>query len=65
MCASIPVVGSSRIISFGLPIKLIANDKRRRIPPEKVDTFPFLFSYKFTDCKHFFISINVDENPLS
>ena len=64
MWASIPVVGSSKIISFGSPIKLIAKDKRRRIPPENVDTLPFLFSYKFTDSKHFLISFSVDGKPF-
>jgi len=63
--ASMPVVGSSRIISFGSPIRLIARDNLRLIPPENVETFPFLLSYKFTDSKHFLTSSYPDENPLS
>lgn len=63
--ASIPVVGSSRIINFGSPIKLIANESLLRIPPENVDTFPFLLSYRFTDSRHFLMSPYSAENPLS
>ena len=65
MWASIPVVGSSKIINFGSPTKLIAKDKRRRIPPEKVETFPFLLSYKLTDSRDFSVSFYVDENPFN
>jgi hypothetical protein len=43
ICASIPVVGSSKMINFGSPIKLIAKDNLLLMPPENVDTFPFLF----------------------
>ncbi len=56
ICASIPVVGSSKIISFGSPIKLMAKDRRLRMPPENVDTLPFLFSFKFTESKHSLMS---------
>ena len=56
MCASMPVVGSSKIINFGSPIKLIANESLLLIPPENVDTLPFLLSYKLTELRHFFIS---------
>ena len=37
-CGSSPVVGSSRKITGGSPIRLIAMSRRRRIPPEYVDT---------------------------
>jgi hypothetical protein len=46
--ASIPVVGSSSIISFGLPVKLNAKESLRLIPPEKVFTLPFLFFSRLT-----------------
>ena len=38
-CGSSPVVGSSRKITGGFPIRLIAMSRRRRIPPEYVATF--------------------------
>lgn len=63
--ASIPVVGSSKIINFGSPIKLIAKDKRRLIPPENVDTLPFLLSYKLTDCRLFLMSLYYEGNPFN
>jgi hypothetical protein len=46
--ASIPVVGSSSIISFGLPVKLNAKESLRLIPPEKVFTLPSLFFSRLT-----------------
>ena len=55
ICASIPVVGSSSITSFGSPMRLIAKESLLLMPPENVDTFPFLFSYRFTESKHFLI----------
>ena len=36
---SSPVVGSSRKMTGGFPIRLIAMSRRRRMPPEYVDTF--------------------------
>lgn len=47
-CASIPVVGSSRITSLGLPTRLKARDKRLLIPPEKVLTLPSIFFSRLT-----------------
>ena len=35
---SSPVVGSSRKMTGGFPMRLIAMSRRRRIPPEYVDT---------------------------
>ncbi len=46
-------------------MRLIAKDSLLLIPPEKVDTFPFLLSYKLTDYKHLFMSIYYAGNPLS
>ncbi len=40
-CGSSPVVGSSRKMIGGLPIRLIAMSSRRRIPPEYVDALRF------------------------
>ena len=37
-CGSSPVVGSSRKITGGFPMRLIAMSRRRRIPPEYVAT---------------------------
>lgn len=63
--ASMPVVGSSRIINFGSPIKLIAKESLLLIPPENVDTFPFLFSYKLTGSRHFLMSLYSAEKPFN
>ena len=38
-CGSRPVVGSSRKMTGGLPIRLIAMSSRRRMPPEYVAAF--------------------------
>ena len=38
-CGSSPVVGSSRKMTGGFPMRLIAMSRRRRMPPEYVDTF--------------------------
>lgn len=46
--ASIPVVGSSSIISLGFPVKLNAKESLRLIPPEKVLTLPSLFLSRLT-----------------
>ena len=37
-CGSSPVVGSSRKITGGFPMRLMAMSRRRRMPPEYVDT---------------------------
>lgn len=63
--ASMPVVGSSRITSLGSPIMLKAKERRRRIPPEKVLTIPFIFFSKLTDSKHLKIFCSSIGNPLS
>lgn len=64
ICASMPVVGSSIMMSFGSPIKLIAKDNLLLMPPENVDTFPFLFSYKETDSRYFLIYCSSEETPF-
>ena len=40
-CGSSPVVGSSRKMTGGLPIRLIAMSNLRRMPPEYVDALRF------------------------
>lgn len=63
--ASMPVVGSSSTTNLGFPIKLIAKESLRRIPPENVLTFPYLFWYKQTDSKLLLICYSVAGQPLS
>ena len=50
ICGSSPVVGSSRKITGGFPIRLIAMSRRRRMPPEYVATFRAAASVRANRC---------------